>query len=214
MRRPQLDPDVLDDHPKPLQPEHELLGAIIDQAIRDARGRNIRTSSPEARYAVQADAVAWLRTGHELNDFADMLGFDQTWFRQQCLIQAGLSTEAPRLGLRTSPRTPKGLRLRSPELLSDTSRVTNVHLQRRDSFQTPVQRRSPPFMLAYVARAHVAEVRWLRTQGFSQAAIAERLGIAKNTVRRCLKMADSIHKELQHDRDLCDVPSAFPTRQT
>jgi Helix-turn-helix domain of resolvase len=186
----QLDSHMLDTCHQQVSAELLLISAIISQAIHDARGVGLHTHSPNTHDTIRAEATRWLLSGRELDTYSTLLGFEPVWFRQECLIKAGLSTQSSRLGSpRTATRAPKALRLHSPEpTLVHPKSTQGTHIW-RESF-APTQRKSRPYMPAWVARGHVAEARRLHAQGISMSEIARRLHIARNTVKRCLKMAD------------------------
>ena len=80
--------------PEDASPEQNLVAAILARAVADA----------QATFSIhKIDAVRWLQCSPELGFFADVLGLDVDYLRQQLLIEAGLSNATPRLGTRREP---------------------------------------------------------------------------------------------------------------
>lgn len=80
--------------PEEASPEQNLCAAIIGRVVADI-------TSPHGMH--RAEAITWLLESDGLAFFADALGMDCEYLRQQIAIETGLSDAQPRLGERREP---------------------------------------------------------------------------------------------------------------
>jgi hypothetical protein len=85
-----------------------LLAAVLARAVLDARhpspGAKGNSSQPGIRD--QEAAISWLHSGPEVSEYADLLGLDGAWLRDELLRAAGLIEGTPRLGQRRRRHKP------------------------------------------------------------------------------------------------------------
>lgn len=81
---------------QPLLPEVLLIGAILGQAVEDARGRRMDRVTPTQRARVQADAQAFLRDQSAVGLLVELMGADVAGIQRALLRAADLAPSGRR----------------------------------------------------------------------------------------------------------------------